>query len=87
MAKQKQTIGDSVFAKTTKPKKEVKQKPVSIGLSVEEVTRLEEIAKELGQSRHAVMKYAVVDFVRRYDAGERPKTKKITVTKEVFDLD
>lgn len=65
---------------------ESKQNPVSIGLSAEEVTRLEEIAEELGQTRHAVMKYAVIDFVRRYDAGERPRTKVVTVTKELLDL-
>ena len=50
--------------------------PVSLALEVGEVERLDLIAKELDQSRHAVLLYAVRDFINRYDQGERPKTKK-----------
>jgi hypothetical protein len=64
-----------------------KPNPVSIGLSHADISALERIAEELGQSRHAVMLYAIREFIRRYDSGEKPKTKKVTITKEVFDLE
>jgi len=89
MAKRKSTIDDLMGLKSPgdqQPKKE-KPNPVSVGLDQEDLTSLEEIAEELGQSRHAVMRFAIRDFIRRYEAGERPKTKKVTITKEVFDLE
>ncbi|MCJ7782412.1 MAG: ribbon-helix-helix domain-containing protein [Desulfobacterales bacterium] len=54
--------------------------PVGVALDPGELARLDEIAKELEQSRHAVLKYAVKDFIRRYNQGERPKTKTETKT-------
>lgn len=60
--------------------KEKKVNPVGVALSKEELTRLETIAGELSQSRHAVIQYAIRDFIKRYDQGERPKTKTETVT-------
>ena len=80
MAKKEQIAGafDSIIGdKKTKTKKG-KVNPVGVALDAEEITRLDQIAKELDQSRHAVLLYAVRDFIRRYDQGERPKTKKET---------
>jgi len=54
---------------------------VSVGLTGEQLAEVEAIAEELDQTRHAVLKYAVLDFVRRYNAGERPEYK----TKKVLD--
>jgi len=48
--------------------------PISVYLSVEDKTRLEAIIKELGVTRHALMQYAILDFIGRYEAGEaKPK--------------
>jgi len=69
-----------------KPTRKTKPNPVSIGLDQNTINDLERIAEELGQSRHAVMLYAIKEFIKRYDSGEKPKTKKVTITKEVFDL-
>jgi len=38
------------------------------------------IAAELGQPRHAVLKYAVIDFIKRYEAGERPEMVRVLNT-------
>lgn len=74
----------SPFTKT-EPKKAGKVNPVSVGLTASELAKLQEIASELDQTRHAVIKYAIKDFIKRYDAGNKPKTKTITVTKTVLD--
>ena len=50
---------------------------LSVGLTGEQLDAINEIADELQQPRHAIMKYAVVDFIRRYKAGERPETKTV----------
>lgn len=55
--------------------------PVGVALTREELTRISEIAKELGQSRHAILQYAIRDFIRRYDQGERPQTEAKTIIK------
>jgi len=52
-------------------------KPLGVGLRLSERARLDEIAHELGVARHALLLYAVRDFIRRYEAGERPKTKTV----------
>ena len=59
--------------------------PVGVALDPEELARLDQIAKELEQSRHAVLRYAVRDFIRRYDRGEKPKTKQ--EVKTILDAD
>lgn len=90
MAKPK-TVDTNLFASTARPRKQVikaeKVPPVSVGLSAADLARLEEIAAEMNQTRHAIMKYAIRDFIRRYDQGDRPKTKTVTIKKEVFDLE
>lgn len=48
--------------------------PISVYLSDEDKKRLEAIMEELGVARHALMQYAVLDFIGRYEAGEaKPK--------------
>lgn len=51
----------------------------SVGLTADQAADIDKIAAELDQSRHAIMKYAVLDFVRRYKAGERPEYKTVKV--------
>ena len=73
----------SPFTKT-EPKKAGKVNPVSVGLTAEQLARLQTIADELGQTRHAIIKYAIADFIKRYDAGDKPKTKTVTITKKIL---
>jgi len=48
--------------------------PISVYVSPGDKIRVEAVANELGVSRHALMQYAVLDFVARYEAGEaKPK--------------
>jgi len=85
MAKKEQIAGafNTIIGDQRIRTKKDKVNPVGIALDPEELSRLDQIAKELKQSRHAVLLYAVRDFIRRYDQGERPKTK--TETKTLLD--
>ena len=70
----KQTIGE-IFKRTEPAVQEEKtakltKKPLSVYLTLEEKARLEEIAQEIGQSKHAIMQFSIREFLRRYDAGE-----------------
>jgi len=66
--------------KETKPKaKKQAYKTISVGLTGEELIEVERIAQELDQPRHAVLKYAITEFIRRYNKGERPEL--VTVLK------
>jgi len=66
--------------KAEKPKvKKQPYKTVSVGLTGDELTEIERIAQELEQPRHAVLKYAIGEFIRRYNEGERPEL--VTVLK------
>ncbi len=60
-----------------------KNTPVGVVLTPDQKTRLNEIAAELGTNRHKVLQYAIADFIRRYEAGEKPKTR--TVTRRELD--
>ena len=51
----------------------------SVGLTADQVADIDSIADELGSNRHAIMKYAVTEFIRRYKAGERPEYKTVKV--------
>jgi len=84
----KKAIGGIVLGDQNQDKKadpgtdKKKAKPyhtITVGLTDEELTELEAVVNELGQTRHAVMKYAITDFVRRYKAGERPEYKTVKV--------
>lgn len=58
-----------------------RNKPVSIYLSLDEKQTLETIADKLGVNRHALLKFAVMYFVKEYEAGNiKPKTTTQTVT-------
>jgi len=91
MAKQqdevKKAIGGITLGKQQpepEPEPTKEKKPyhtITVGLTDEELTEVEAIAAELGQARHAILKYAVTDFVRRYKAGERPEYETVKVLK------
>ena len=56
-------------------------KPIGVGLKHSEGERLKDIAAELGINRHALLLYLVRDFIRRWDAGDRPETETRKVLK------
>jgi len=60
-----------------------KNNPVGVVLTPDQKARLNEIAAELGTNRHKVLQYAIADFIQRYEAGEKPKTR--TVTRQELD--
>jgi len=62
----------------------IKNKPIGVVLTAEQITHLDQIAADLQTNRHKVLQYAVGDFIRRYDAGEKPKMR--TETKKVLDI-
>lgn len=53
--------------------------PAGVALNRDELARLSDIAGQLGVSRHALLQYAIRDFIRRYDSGERPDIEIITI--------
>lgn len=55
--------------------------PIGVGMTFAEGARMTAIATELGVNRHALLLWLVRDFIRRYDAGERPPTETKTVLK------
>jgi len=59
-------------------------KTLGIALTAEQIQQVDTIAAELQTTRHKVMQYALADFLRRWAAGERPKTR--TETKTVLDI-
>ena len=79
MAKKQDQAQSAMRDMISKGKQEADQsqdsgyRTISVGLTAEQLADVEAIADELGQARHAVLKYAVLDFVRRYKAGERPE--------------
>lgn len=73
---------DKIFSKTepkSAAKKADKPNPLGVALEQETINKLTRIAKALGVYRHSVMQYAIKDFIRRYDAGERPEVETKTV--------
>jgi hypothetical protein len=77
----RKTISNNLFSKTTKEEKEpkVKSSPLSVYLTTDEKAELAGIAKDLGESTHAVMQFAMRESLRRYSAGEYEiKTEKVT---------
>ncbi len=78
------TSGAAVTApqEPEQPQVKVKKPPyktISIGLTGDELAEIMRIAGELDQPRHAVLKYAIAEFIRRYNEGERPEL--VTVLK------
>lgn len=86
MAK-KQQINDAfkkiVGGEREGEKEEKKNNPLGVVLTPDQKARLNEIAAELGTNRHKLLQYAIADFIRRYEAGEKPKTR--TVTRQELD--
>jgi hypothetical protein len=82
MAKKQQRTGLEELFKKTAPEGFQEQpadpvKSFGIGLRVSEWEHLEQIAEQLGETRHAVCLWALRDFMRRFEAGEIPvQTKK-----------
>lgn len=70
---------------TGEPKQETKAlpkegaNPVGVLLYKHELEQLKEIANELGFTRHQVIQYAVRDFLKRYDQGEKPRVETKTI--------
>jgi hypothetical protein len=62
-----------LFKKTGDPEEQKISDPVKprgIGLRASEWQRIDAIADELGTNVHALMLWALRDFVKRYEAGE-----------------
>lgn len=77
-------LGDQDQEPEAEPEKKKETKPyhtITVGLTDEELTEVEAIAAELGQARHAILKYAVLDFVRRYKEGQEPEYETVKVLK------
>ena len=71
----KQSDMSNIFKKTepegpSESKTDDKVKAGGIGLKSSEWQRYEDIADELGMTRHALATYALRDFLKRYGAGE-----------------
>jgi len=47
--------------------------PISVYLNEDDKAHIVAIAEELGVARHALMQYAVLDFMARYERGEKPR--------------
>lgn len=86
MAKKKSTGLEQIFRSTEPPAEGKPPNPVGVVLTREELDRLSQIAAELGVSRHALLQYAVRDLLRRWEAGERPRTKTVTKTETALDM-
>jgi metal-responsive CopG/Arc/MetJ family transcriptional regulator len=79
MAARKKGRIDAAYAAITgaekHPESAEKVNSVGVKLSAAELERLNQIAVELGVNRHALMQFALRDFIARYDRGEKPKTE------------
>jgi hypothetical protein len=85
MAKKKSGGLDEIFRKPGQPAPD-EPNPVGVKLTQAELDLLTAWAVELGISRHILLQYAVRDFMRRWEAGERPRTKTITKTETLLDM-
>lgn len=79
MAK-KQTLNAGYTALIGSPLKQdaPANNPVGVVLTPEAKARLTEIAAELHTNRHKLMQYIIAEWLQRYEAGKRPRMKKIT---------
>ena len=85
MAKKQPTISSDLFGKTTaaadQQPEEKKNYPTSVYLTREEKAELDSMASGVGLSRHALLQFAIKDFIKRFRAGEiKAATKTIEVT-------
>lgn len=68
-----------------RPKEDKKIRPISVLLTPDQLDHLDLIGRELGLNRHKLMRLIVADFIHRWLAGERPKTKTVTRKETVLD--
>jgi hypothetical protein len=57
--------------------------PIGVYLRKEIRSAVDEIAEKEGVSRHAILAYAVTDFVRQYRAGKIKLKKKQTIDLDI----
>ena len=86
MAKKKIDTGLEQIFRHTEPEPTQEPNPVGVMLTAEELGQLDQIAAELAVSRHKILQYAVRDLLRRWAAGERPRTKTVTKTETKLDM-
>ena len=67
-----------------KKKKTGTIKPLGVVLTADQIGKLDQIAKDLNTNRHKIMQYAIAEFIKRWDAGERPRTRE--ETKTILDI-
>ena len=58
-----------------KPKKPLK--PQSVYLNESELKYIQDIADAYGESRHAVLQYAVKELIRQWKRGKKPRTNNL----------
>lgn len=59
--------------------------PLGVPLTAEEQERLSEIAAALGVKRHHVLQYAVRQFLKSWERGERPQLEEQKITRLKMD--
>jgi hypothetical protein len=78
MAKQKTNPMSGLFKKTEAEEQPAADqvdvskettRPIGVYLSKEDKVRLQEIASKEGFSRHAILQFAILHFLREYEAG------------------
>jgi hypothetical protein len=85
MPKKQPTINADLFKRTAPEPQaestEEKNTPTSVYLTREEKAALDAIAAQIDMTRHAIMQFAIRDFIARYESGEiKPKTETVTRT-------
>lgn len=76
----------SMTQEETKDKQTGSIKPISVLLTADQLDHLKKIGKELGMNRHSLLRLIIADFIYRWLAGERPRTKTITTKTTVLDI-
>lgn len=83
MAAKKRVDLSNIFAKTepvpsgqSEPEQAGKPKPMSVYLNRAALDRLDQAVQALGVNRHALLQYAVLDWLDKFERGE------ITVNQE-----
>ena len=65
-------------AELAKPKRKPQRiKPQSVYLNESELAYIQQIADEYGESRHAVMQYAIKELIRQYKRGKKFRTNNL----------
>jgi len=72
--------------KQEQPTRTEKRNPTSVLLTDDQLDHLDKIGHELGLNRHALLRLIIQDFIHRWLAGERPKTKTVTRKETILDI-